>query len=262
MDDHRDDSEARQRAPTSIDDRRAGTAAAHGDEQNLLLRALSLDDYERILPELTSVRLHLRQVLVEPNQPIRDVYFLRQGVASILATEQLGEDMEVGTIGNDGLVGIPLLLGDDRMPNRIFIQVEGEAARISAEAFGRLLRERPASQSLFLRYVSYFTNQLSQSVACNRLHTIEERCARWVLMTHDRVTGDEFELTHEFLSLMLGVRRAGVTVAMGTLQSAGIVRYVRGRLTILDRGRLEEASCDCYHITREALGRLLGSRVG
>jgi CRP-like cAMP-binding protein len=143
------------------------------------------------------------------------------------------------------------------MPYRVFVQIEGHAGRLSADAFRRVVDERPVVRRLLLRYAQYFTDQLSQSVACNRLHTLDERCARWLLMTHDRVHGDAFEMTHEFLSYMLGVRRAGVTVAMGTLQGAGIVWYTRGRVAVLDRPRLEEASCGCYHVTRTALERLL-----
>jgi len=235
-----------------------GFAAAHAAEQNRLLAALPLEEYVRLLPRLTPVRLGLRQVLVEPDAPIRDVYFVREGVASMLAVEQEGGAVEVGTVGPDGLVGLPVLLGADAMPYRVFIQIEGHGWRLGADEFRALVDERPAVRRLLLRYAQYFTDQLSQSVACNRLHTLDERCARWLLMTHDRVDGDAFELTHEFLSYMLGVRRAGVSVAMGVLQGAGIVRYTRGRVEVLDRPRLEEASCGCYHITRTALARLLG----
>ena len=164
----------------------------------------------------------------------------------------------MGTIGREGFVGLPVLHGADRMPYRVFVQIEGDAWRLSADAFRRLVDERPAVRHLFLRYAQYFTDQISQSVACNRLHTLEERCARWLLMTLDRVDGSVFELTHEFLALMLGVRRAGVSVAMGTLQNDGVLRYTRGRVEVLDRPRLEEASCGCYHITRTAFDRLLG----
>jgi CRP-like cAMP-binding protein len=235
-----------------------GFAVAHGAEQNRLLRALPLDEYTRLLPQLTPVRLGLKQVLVEPDERIRDVYFIREGVSSIIAVEQEGDPVEVGTTGPEGFVGLPVLHGADRTPYRIFIQIEGHGWRLSAEAFARLVDERPVVRRLLLRYAQYFTDQVSQSVACNQLHSLDERAARWLLMTHDRVDGDTFELTHEFLSLMLGVRRAGVTVAMGTLQAAGIVRYSRGRVTILNRPRLEEASCGCYHITRAQLDRLLG----
>jgi CRP-like cAMP-binding protein len=151
-----------------------------------------------------------------------------------------------------------VLLGTDRIPYRCLVQVEGDAWRLSAETFRQLVDERPILRRTLLRYTQYLLDSVSQSVACNRIHTLEERAARWLLMTHDRVQGATFELTHEFLSQMLGVRRAGVTVAMGALQAAGIVRYMRGRLTVLDRPRLEEASCSCYAITRSALDRLLG----
>ncbi len=235
-----------------------GVAAAHAAEQNRLLRRLPLDEYARLLPHLTPVRLSLKQVLVEPDVPIRDVYFFREGVGSMVATEQDGGEIEVGTIGREGFVGLPVLMGADRMPYRVFVQIEGDGWRLPADAFRRLVDERAPVRHLLLRYAQYFADQLSQSVACNRLHTVEERCARWLLMTHDRVHGDAFELTHEFLALMLGVRRAGVTVAMGALQGAKIVQYTRGRVAVLDRLKLEEASCGCYHVTRNALDRLLG----
>jgi CRP-like cAMP-binding protein len=235
-----------------------GYATAHAAEQNRLLRALPLAEYAHLLPQLTPVVLGLKQVLIEPDAPIRDVYFPRAGVGSMIADEQEGGAVEVGTIGPEGFIGLPVLMGADRMPYRVFVQVAGDGWRLSADTFRRVVDERPAVRQLLLRFAQTFTDQVSQSVACNRLHTVDERCARWLLMTLDRVHGESFELTHEFLSLMLGVRRAGVTVAMGTLQGAGIIRYMRGRVTVLDRPRLEEASCGCYHITRTASDRLLG----
>lgn len=232
--------------------------AGHEAEPNRLLRALPPDEYARLLPQLTPVRLRLEQVLIEANRPIESVYFVREGVGSMIAAEQEGGHVEVGTVGREGLIGIPVLHAADAMPYRVIVQVEGDAWRLSADAFRRIVDERPVVRRLCLRYAQAFTDQLAQSVACNRLHTLEERCARWLLMTHDRVHGDVFVLTHEFLSLMLGVRRAGVTVAMGALQHAGVLRYTRGRVEVLDRPRLEEASCDCYRIARAALDRLLG----
>ena len=238
--------------------RREGLAAAHAAEPNLLLRSLPPAEYEHLLVRLTPTRLRLKQVLVEPNEPITHVWFVREGVGSMIATEQEGGDIEVGTVGREGLVGLPVVLGTDFTPNRVIVQVEGDAWRIPADDFRRVLDERPAVRRVCLRFAQFFTDQLSQSVACNRLHTLEERCARWLLMTHDRVHGDVFELTHEFLALMLGVRRAGVSVAMGTLQNAGTIRYVRGRVQVLDRERLEQSSCGCYAITRASLDRLFG----
>ncbi len=238
--------------------RSEGASVAHGAEQNRLLAALPLEEYALLLPRLVPVRLQLKDVLVEPDVPISDVHFPREGVCSVIATEQEGGDLEVGTIGCEGFVGLPVLNGTDSMPYRVIAQVPGHGWRLAADDFRQLVDERPVVRRLMLRYSQYYTDQVSQTAACNQLHTVEERCARWLLMTHDRVDGDAFELTHEFLAIMLGVRRAGVTVAMGTLQAAGFVRYMRGRVRILDRARLEEASCGCYHITRGAYARLLG----
>ena len=239
-----------------------GIAAAHGAESNRLLRMLPVAEYAYLVPRLAVERLSLKQVLIEPGEPISDVYFPRDGVMSMIATEQEGGSVEVGTIGSEGFVGLPVLLGGEMAATRTFVQVEGEAWRMRAADFTRILDERPRVRTSMLRYAQYYMDQLSQSVACNRLHTLDERCARWLLMTHDRVHGDTFELTHEFMSLMLGVRRAGVTVAMGLLQGAEIVRYTRGHVTVIDRPRLEEAACGCYHITRASLDRILGGPVG
>jgi CRP-like cAMP-binding protein len=237
--------------------REPGGASAHVAEANRLLRALPPDEYRAVVAHLSPTRLRYQSVLIEPNVPISNVYFVREGVCSMIATEQEGGDIEVGTVGREGLVGSAVALGADSMPNRVVVQVEGEAGVMDANAFRHLIDERAALRHVCLGYIAYLTNQLSQAVACNRLHKLEERCARWLLMTHDRVHGDAFDITHEFLSVMLGVRRAGVTVAMGALQSAGIVQYSRGRVLILDRARLEDASCGCYRIMRTSIDRLL-----
>ena len=246
---------------TNVDSTHEGLVSAHRDERNRILRALPLPEYDRLIAELRPVRLHLRDTLIEPNAEIANVWFVREGVGSMVATEQEGGQIEVGTIGNEGFVGLPLLHGVDQMPYQVIVQVEGDAWKMRADAFRRIVDERPAVRHLCLRYAQYFSNQMAQSVACNRLHTVEERCARWVLMTHDRVDGDRFELTQEFLAVMLGVRRAGVSVAMGVLQRAKILTYIRGRITILDRAALESGACDCYRITRQAQTRLFEEAV-
>jgi CRP-like cAMP-binding protein len=238
--------------------REEGIAAAYGAEQSRLLRALPLDEYAHLLPRLVPTRLRFKDVLVEPDAPIREVYFPRTGVVSVIADQQEGGAVEVSTVGPEGVVGLPVMLGGDTMPYRCIVQVEGDAWRLPADEFRVLVDDRRAVRRPMLRYAQYALDQVSQSVACNRLHTLEERCARWLLMMHDRVPGDAFEITHEFLAQMLGVRRAGVTVAMGTLQAEGVVRYMRGRVAVLDRRRLEEASCGCYAITRAAFDRLFG----
>jgi CRP-like cAMP-binding protein len=234
------------------------SSASRMDERNGLLRMLSDDDYAAFRRELTAEPLHVDATLIEADVAITDVYFPHSGVCSVIAEAQNDGMIEVGTIGCEGFIGLPVLLGADVMPYRTIVQIEGHAWQMPAETFRGLLEEGAGVQRLFLRFAQYYSDQLAQGVACNRLHTLEERCARWLLMTHDRVAGDRFDLKQEYLALMLGVRRAGVSVAMGVLQSAGILQYARGHIFIRDRARLEEASCSCYHITRSAYQRLLG----
>ncbi|HEV7992788.1 MAG TPA: Crp/Fnr family transcriptional regulator [Gemmatimonadaceae bacterium] len=236
-----------------------GLQSNHAIEPNALLRTLPFEEYRVLSSHLTIATLRIKQVLIEPRQPISELYFPRVGVCSILSDELEGGTIEVGTIGPEGFIGIPVLLGAQSMPFRVICQIEGDAWRIGADQFRRLIDERPVLRRHLLRFTQYFTDQLSQSVACNRLHTLEERSARWVLMTHDRVHKDTFEMTQEFLSMMLGVHRPAVSVVMGVLQHAGILRYSRGRVRVLDRERLEAASCECYRVTREERERLLGS---
>lgn len=237
---------------------REGLTSAHADEPNRLLKALPVAEYDRLLADFRPVRLALKDVLIEPNAEITHVWFVREGVASMIATDHEGGSVEVGTIGREGFVGLPLLNGVDRMPYEVLIQIEGDAWRMRADVFRRIVDERAVVRHHCLRFAQYFSDQMAQSVACNRLHTLEERCARWILMTHDRVDGDQFELTQEFLAMMLGVRRAGVSVAMGVFQRASIVTYARGRVSVLNREGLEAGACDCYRITREAQARLFG----
>jgi CRP-like cAMP-binding protein len=223
-----------------------------GPARNALLTALGPAEYSRLLEGAENVELELRTVLYEANAPITNVFFLTRGVASIIAPVGDGASVEVGTVGNEGFVGLPLLFGVDREPAKAFIQVADGGIRVTAAAFQSAVAESAALRKLFLRYAQSFFSQVSQSSACNRAHSIEERCARWLLMTHDRVFADEFPLTHEFLALMLGVRRAGVTVAAGTLQKAGFIEYTHGRITIIDRKGLEDAACPCYQIIRDS----------
>jgi CRP-like cAMP-binding protein len=235
-------------------DRAEGFSSAHAAEANLILARLPLEDYTLILPQLVPASLRLKQILYEPNEPITETYFVRDGVVSVIALEGRDDAIEVGLIGKEGFAGLPILYETDSMPFRSIVQVEGDAWRLPARTLTALLRDRPAVRHACLTYAQQFNIQVFQSVACNRLHTVEERCARWLLMTIDRLNGDSFEITHEFLAIILGVRRAGVTVAMGSLQSAGIIRYGRGRVTVVDRAALEAGACHCYRITRAADG--------
>ena len=227
-------------------------------ELNRLLRALPPDDYAWIQPHLKSVTLNVRDVLAEAEEPFHHVYFIESGVASVV-NEIAGGTVEVGTIGNEGMAGLSVFLGGGGLPSKTFIQVAGAAKRVPAEFFAEGADQRPDVRRIMHRYTQAFLTQVAQTAACNRSHQLEERCARWLLMTHDRVEGtDTFLLTHQFLAYMLGVRRSGVTIAASTLQKAGLIRYSRGRITITDREGLEHASCECYGIVRAHFDRLLG----
>ena len=236
-------------------ERTAGPLAQRS--RNVLLSALDAAEYSQLLEGSEDVELALNTVLYEANAPITHVFFLGRGVASIIAPVGDGASVEVGTVGNEGFVGLPLLFGVDREPAKAIIQVADGGICITAVAFQNALSESAALRGLFLRYAQSYMSQVSQSSACNRAHSIEERCARWLLMTHDRVAADEFPLTHEFLSYMLGVRRAGVTVAAGMLQKAGLIEYKHGRIKVVDREGLEAASCVCYGIIRANYYRLV-----
>lgn len=217
---------------------------------NQLLAALAPDDLALICTKLQFVMLKLRDVLYEPGAKIEFVYFPTTGCVSMINATGEGS-VEVGTIGLEGMVGVPILLRTDSEPTRALVQVEGEAFRISSAEFREVVGESKHLEQIMLRYAQALFNQVAQSVACNRLHSLEERCARWLLITHDRVDGDVFKLTQEFLSYMLGVHRPAVTLAAGILQAAGYIRYSRGTITIVDRAGLECASCRCYQATRD-----------
>jgi CRP-like cAMP-binding protein len=214
----------------------------------------------RIEPALERRQTDLRDLLYQQGSDITTVYFPVNAVVSILTSMQDGPGVEIATIGNEGMVGHPLFLGSATMPAREFsqVQVPGAVLAMDAAAFRSLIDGDGAVREVIQRYVQALFSQVSQQVACNGLHSVEERCSRWLLLTHDRVHSDEFPMTQEFLSQMLGVRRASVTLAAGALQKAGFIEYRRGRLKILDRAGLEGASCECYQVTRDEFDRLLG----
>ncbi len=230
-------------------------AIARPAAANLLLAALAPDDLTLISAQLESVTLTVREVLYEPGVAIEHIYFPTTGCVSMIHGTPDGS-VEVGTIGMEGFVGVPILLRAESEPTRALVQVLGEGYRISANAFMQVVSESKHMERIFLRYAMALFNQVAQSVACNRLHSLEERCARWLLITHDRVDGDEFKLTQEFLSYMLGVHRPAVTLAAGILQEAGLIRYSRGNIVVLNRPGLEGASCSCYQATRDDYAKL------
>lgn len=218
--------------------------------RNRLLRLLPQADLERLWPRLEAVTLQVKSMLLTPETEVDSVHFVEVGTVSMLALLEEGIPIEVGLVGPEGMIGLPLLLGAPTSPLEGMVQVSGVALRLSAAAFRATLAETPALLALLLRYVDAFHVQVAQSAACNGRHHIEQRLARWLLMTHDRVEGDSFMITQEFMSTMLGVRRPGVTLAVGALQRAGVVRHDRGIAQVLDRPGLEAASCECYGVVR------------
>lgn len=229
---------------------------------NRLLALLPPHDFLRLCPHLERVPLPYRQSLYRAHKPIGYVYFIERGVGSLVNTMANGDASEVGTIGNEGVVGLPLLLGDNRAPTSVYIQVPGEGLRIEAARFKSEMAKSPSLRAVMHLYVHAFFNQVAQSAACNQFHPLEQRCCRWLLMTHDRMQGADFVLTQEFLAMMLGVQRTGVSFAAGVLQRAGLITYARGKVTIIDRAGLQRRACECYDISKREFDRLLGDHHG
>ena len=234
-------------------------APGTGNAQNHLLALLPANERALIEPHLERVAGKSGDVLAEPGAEFRYVYFPENCVISVVNPTDAGV-VEVGTVGNEGMAGLSVFLDVGALPSRTIVQVPGMMQRMRASAFNDTTNRQPAMRQLLLRYTHAFLVQVQQTASCNRMHAIEHRCARWLLMTHDRVGGaDSFMLTHEFLAIMLGVRRAGVTVAAGVLQRLGLIAYSRGKVTVLDRTGLEQASCECYGIVRAHFEKVLGA---
>jgi CRP-like cAMP-binding protein len=209
---------------------------------------LSLPARERdeLLPELEFVRLKLHQVLYEPGETMKSGYFCNSGMFSVLNVMPDGKSVEVGLIGKEGFSGLPLIAGFRTSSNRTVVQAEATAFRVSADYLRAALRQHSELERGLQRYSQFSAMQVAQIATCNRIHEVDERLARWLLMTQDRVGSDSLPLTQDFMAQMLGTRRSSVTVAAGTLQAAGLIAYTRGSVTILDRRSLEEAACECY----------------
>jgi CRP-like cAMP-binding protein len=231
-------------------------APGEGIRRNRLLGALREDELDELLPLLESVPLADGMAIYEPNEPITHVYFPISGVVSMVSEMREGT-VEVGTVGREGMTGLPLVLHAKTMPTRAFVQVPGHAYRMRGADLVAALRRSSRMERLVYRHILALYDQTAQHAACNRLHALEERCARWLLMTHDRVDGDVLHLKQQFLAEMLGVHRPAVTIAAGALQKAGVIRYTRGKVTVLDRKALEEASCQCYSIISQRATALL-----
>lgn len=225
---------------------------------NAILTNLEGSEAEAILSEGSLVALAVRDQIYRPNERIKDVFFPLDCVLSVVTRMMDGSQIEVGTIGREGVSAIPLLLGATTTANESYCQVPGMALKIDAQLFERIKEDRKFRQ-LLDRYVQAYVNMLGQLAACNRLHSVYERCSRWLLMTQDRVESSEIRLTHEYLAMMLGTQRSGVTIAAGTLQQAGFITYGHGKINIVDRSGLEGASCECYDVAREQFGGFLRS---
>jgi CRP-like cAMP-binding protein len=226
--------------------------------RNDILRRLSQEDYGRLGPHLEPVPLTVKQLIYKQDRKIDYVWFPESGVLSVVKALQDGTLIETGTVGNEGLVGLPAVFGIAMSSSRVFCQIPGRATRVRADVVLAERRRGGPFAELLLRFANAMLAMLTQSVACNRAHSLEERMCRWLLMTHDRVGGTSFPLTQEFLAHMLGVRRPTVNLASTALQRAGLIRYTRGKITIVDREGLEEASCECYSQTRSEFARSLG----
>lgn len=224
---------------------------------NRLLLNIPADELKLLQPKLEPVELPFRKVLAEPERPITHVYFVDSGVVSMVNAPDNGQIVEFATIGPEGVAGFHILFGTSSIPSTTLVQIPGRARRIEAQQLLAALDKTPELRSLLMRSTMALLNQIAQGTSCNRLHEVQERCARWLLQTHDRIEGDSFPLTQEFLAQMLGVHRPTVTVAAGMLQKAGLIEYTRGSVTVVNREGLEAASCSCYRIIVDEYDRLL-----
>jgi len=237
--------------------RRTGIPPLYVRGRNHLLGLLAPKDSGRVLRSMKKVSLKSGQTLHEPGKKITDVYFPVDAVVSLVIRMNDGEAAEVATIGKEGFVGVSLLLGGDHSTTHVFTQIPGEALRMPVAPFQRQIGPGGAFNGILRRYAQAYLTQVAQTAACNRLHPVEERLCRWILMTHDRTGLDNLPLTQEFLAVMLGVHRPTVSMTAGILQKAGLIRYRRGNVQVLDRAGLEASCCECYQVVQFELERLL-----
>lgn len=235
-----------------------GPSQLNGPPKNRLLAALPPDDFRRLSPFLKKVPIRVKQILHKSGEPVRTVYFLNGGVASITTRLADGTTVEAATVGDEGMLGVEAFLSDNAVaPGDTLIQVpDGDAETMSVQDFRREMRKQDAFRDLIGRYTQVVIAQMMQSAACNALHHVQQRCARWLLMTHDRMHEHDFTLSHEFLAVMLGVQRPTVSVVAATLQQAGLIHYIHGRVTVTNRRGLEAAACECYPLIRAQFDRL------
>ena len=229
---------------------------------NRLLAALPREEWERLMPHVGAVELPLGKVLYEPGVAMSHVYFPTTAIVSLLYMLADGASAEIAVVGNEGIIGVSLFMGGETTPSRAVVQSAGHAYRLP----GKLLKEEfirgDAMQHLLLRYTQALLTQMAQTAVCNRHHSLDQQLCRWLLLSLDRLIGYELVMTQELIANMLGVRREGVTEAAGNLQNAGLIKYSRGRITVLDRGGLEARTCECYAVVKKEFDRLLPYRRG
>jgi len=226
--------------------------------KNHLLAGLSAEEFARLRPKLRTLSLSLGEVIYESGEQMDYVYFPTTAIISLLYIMKNGATAEIGVVGNDGLVGIALFMGGETTPNRAIVQSAGRAVRMKAKVLQNEFAQGGKFQHLLLRYTQALITQISQTAVCNRLHSVEQQLCRWLLLSHDRLPSNRLIMTHELIANMLGVRREGITHAAKQLQDAGLISYVRGDMTILDRQGLEATVCECYQVVKDEYGRLLG----
>jgi CRP-like cAMP-binding protein len=226
--------------------------------RNQLLAALSSADRKLLAPHLEPLAVAIRHSIEERNKPIKNIYFMEEGIASVVASGGDGKEIEVGLIGREGMSGLVTVMGDHRSPHNVYVQVRGKALRMGVAEFRAALDASGTLRALLLKFVQTFMVQTAHTAIANGRANLEQRLARWVLMARDRVDGDELPLTHEFLSVMLGVRRAGVSVALSALEKRGLLRGGRGQVTVLDRKGLEKVAGAYYGVPEAELRRLMG----
>jgi CRP-like cAMP-binding protein len=228
--------------------------------RNRILRALSPEGFALLQPHLEPIDIRLREILLQAGEVINDVFFIESGICSVLA--QIGQTrFEVGMVGREGMVGVPVLLGLDRAPQSLMVQADGQALRLSSDALREVIRQDSGLNQKLLSYVHCFMTQAMQTAYANADFTIEERLARWVIMTHDRLQTDELPLTHDFLAMMLGNRRSGITNAIHVLEGEGLIRATRGLIKVRNRQKLEERAGSAYGVAEGEYDRLFPEKA-
>jgi CRP-like cAMP-binding protein len=236
-------------------------ATSRKPEQNHLLAALPEADYQRLLAHLEPVTLPLGLVVFESGSKLRHLYFPASGIVSLLYATENGSSTEIAVIGNEGVVGIALFMGGESTPSRAVVQSAGHGYRLKASVLKTEFELGGPLQQLLLRYTQALIAQMTQTAVCNRHHSVDQQLCRWLLLSLDRLPSNELAMTQELIANMLGVRREGVTVAAGTLQEAGLIKYSRGHITILDRPKLERRVCECYAVVKKEMDRLLPDKI-